>query len=195
MRGWTAAIPASHPAGTDDSACSLTFLHRLGRRAPGRAGPATWLAGGRPARRWPCCWRAPRPPRREGPAPIQIKVVGGLASISQYVRYEAPFWTEQGPRPDQWPHQRRDRALRPQRHPRPGDAAADAARRGALRHRPAGARLGGRAGAERHRPADAQPRHRQPAADRGALAAADRDAAARALRDPAAGGLHLPRRR
>ncbi|RAI59772.1 TRAP transporter substrate-binding protein [Roseicella frigidaeris] len=29
--------------------------------------------------------------------PIRIKVVGGLASVSQYVRYEEPFWTERLP--------------------------------------------------------------------------------------------------
>lgn len=33
----------------------------------------------------------------ESPAPIPIKVAGGLASVSQYVRYEAPFWTERVP--------------------------------------------------------------------------------------------------
>lgn len=30
-------------------------------------------------------------------APIEIKVVGGLATISQHVRYEAPFWTDRVP--------------------------------------------------------------------------------------------------
>lgn len=38
------------------------------------------------------------PAAAQGPAPlhppIQIRVVGGLATLSQYVRYEAPFWTE-----------------------------------------------------------------------------------------------------
>lgn len=37
---------------------------------------------------------AGRPASAQSPAPIQMKVVGGLASISQYVRYEAPFWTD-----------------------------------------------------------------------------------------------------
>ncbi|MDO9710089.1 TRAP transporter substrate-binding protein [Paracraurococcus lichenis] len=37
------------------------------------------------------------PARSQAPAPIEIKVVGGLASISQYVRYEAPFWTDRVP--------------------------------------------------------------------------------------------------
>jgi TRAP-type C4-dicarboxylate transport system substrate-binding protein len=29
--------------------------------------------------------------------PIELRVVGGLASLRQYVRYEAPFWTERVP--------------------------------------------------------------------------------------------------
>lgn len=33
----------------------------------------------------------------QNPAPIEIKVVGGLASVSQYVRYEAPFWAQRVP--------------------------------------------------------------------------------------------------
>lgn len=33
------------------------------------------------------------PAMAQGPTPLRIKVVGGLASVSQYVRYEAPFWT------------------------------------------------------------------------------------------------------
>ena len=37
------------------------------------------------------------PAAAQNPPPIQIKVAGGLAGISQYVRYEAPFWTERGP--------------------------------------------------------------------------------------------------
>ena len=37
------------------------------------------------------------PAAAEGPPPHQVKVVGGLASISQYVRYEAPFWTDKVP--------------------------------------------------------------------------------------------------
>jgi len=31
------------------------------------------------------------------PEPIRVKVLGGLATISQYVRYEAPFWSERVP--------------------------------------------------------------------------------------------------
>ena len=30
--------------------------------------------------------------------PIRLKVVGGLDQIAQYLRYEAPFWTETVPR-------------------------------------------------------------------------------------------------
>ncbi|WP_431268276.1 hypothetical protein [Dankookia sp. P2] len=63
------------------------LLHRRGRRAPGVRGLlwAACLLAGLPGA---------RPAAAEGPPPIQIKVVGGLASISQYVRYEAPFWTD-----------------------------------------------------------------------------------------------------
>ncbi|MGG5889646.1 TRAP transporter substrate-binding protein [Falsiroseomonas sp. HC035] len=30
--------------------------------------------------------------RAQDPAPIRLKIVGGLANVSQYVRYEEPFW-------------------------------------------------------------------------------------------------------
>ncbi|MBK1658990.1 TRAP transporter substrate-binding protein [Paracraurococcus ruber] len=39
----------------------------------------------------------PRGAAAADPPPIEIRVLGGLASISQYVRYEAPFWTERVP--------------------------------------------------------------------------------------------------
>ena len=62
------------------------------------------LARGRPARLWPLLAAGllaglpgALPAAAEDPPPIQIKVVGGLAAISQYVRYEAPFWTEKVP--------------------------------------------------------------------------------------------------
>ncbi|MFC7476056.1 TRAP transporter substrate-binding protein [Dankookia sp. GCM10030260] len=69
------------------------LLPPLFRRLPHRArrGAALLAAG------LAITLAAPRPAVAEGPAPIQIKVVGGLASISQYVRYEAPFWTERVP--------------------------------------------------------------------------------------------------
>lgn len=54
----------------------------LGRYAAALLG--LLLAGGLPA-------------AAQNPQPIEIKVVGGLASVSQYVRYEAPFWTERVP--------------------------------------------------------------------------------------------------
>src|SRR3954454_1553459 len=66
------------------------LLHRLGHRAPAvrglllAAGLLPPLPGALPA-------------AAEGPAPVQIKVAGGLAAISQYVRYEAPFWTDKVP--------------------------------------------------------------------------------------------------
>ena len=37
------------------------------------------------------------PAAAEAPPPIELRVVGGLASLRQYVRYEAPFWTERVP--------------------------------------------------------------------------------------------------
>jgi TRAP-type C4-dicarboxylate transport system substrate-binding protein len=37
------------------------------------------------------------PAAAEVEPPIEIKVVGGLATISQYVRYEVPFWTKRVP--------------------------------------------------------------------------------------------------
>ncbi|WP_254452362.1 TRAP transporter substrate-binding protein [Roseicella sp. DB1501] len=42
------------------------------------------------------CLLGSLPAAAEDP-PIRIKVVGGLASVSQYVRYEEPFWTERVP--------------------------------------------------------------------------------------------------
>src|SRR5689334_11333716 len=38
-----------------------------------------------------------RPTLAEDP-PISLKIVGGLAGVTQYTRYEMPFWTEQVPR-------------------------------------------------------------------------------------------------
>lgn len=38
-----------------------------------------------------------RPAAAEDSPPIEIKVLGGLASIRQYVGYEAPFWTDRVP--------------------------------------------------------------------------------------------------
>jgi TRAP-type C4-dicarboxylate transport system substrate-binding protein len=32
------------------------------------------------------------PARSQDPAPLRLKIVGGLADVSQYVRYEEPFW-------------------------------------------------------------------------------------------------------
>ena len=40
---------------------------------------------------------AAAPAGAQSPAPIEIKVVGGLAGVSQYVRYEAPFWSQRVP--------------------------------------------------------------------------------------------------
>jgi TRAP-type C4-dicarboxylate transport system substrate-binding protein len=38
-------------------------------------------------------WLAHAPPlAAQDPAPIRLKVVGGLADVSQFVRYEEPFW-------------------------------------------------------------------------------------------------------
>lgn len=31
-------------------------------------------------------------------APVQLRIVGGLAGVNQYIRHEAPFWTEELPR-------------------------------------------------------------------------------------------------
>ncbi|MFM7301898.1 MAG: ABC transporter substrate-binding protein, partial [Alphaproteobacteria bacterium] len=36
----------------------------------------------------------PNPALAQGEAPIRMRVVGGLADVSQYVRYEEPFWRE-----------------------------------------------------------------------------------------------------
>ncbi|WP_421996169.1 TRAP transporter substrate-binding protein [Roseococcus sp.] len=39
---------------------------------------------------------SPRAPARAATSePIRIKVIGGLAGVSQYLRYEAPFWQQQ----------------------------------------------------------------------------------------------------
>ena len=35
-----------------------------------------------------------RPAFAEGEAPIRMRIVGGLADVSQYLRYEEPFWRE-----------------------------------------------------------------------------------------------------
>ncbi len=34
---------------------------------------------------------------------IQLKVVGGLAGVSQYTKLEEPFWTQEVPAIDGWP--------------------------------------------------------------------------------------------
>ena len=36
------------------------------------------------------------PPAATGP--VQLRIVGGLAGVNQYIRHEAPFWTEELPR-------------------------------------------------------------------------------------------------
>jgi len=54
-----------------------------------RRGVLPWLAA--------LLLSAALPGRAEEQKPIDIKVVGGLASVSQYVRYEAPFWTDRVP--------------------------------------------------------------------------------------------------
>jgi len=36
----------------------------------------------------------PNPASAQGEAPIRMRIVGGLADVSQYVRYEEPFWRE-----------------------------------------------------------------------------------------------------
>ncbi len=75
---------------------------------PSAAGPRLWgarallaalltvgIAGGAHAQ-----GAAPSPPAVRQPAvptaadPIRIKVIGGLAGVSQYLRYEAPFWQQ-----------------------------------------------------------------------------------------------------
>jgi TRAP-type C4-dicarboxylate transport system substrate-binding protein len=38
------------------------------------------------------------PTSRAADAPIQLKIVGGLADVSQYTKFEAPFWTTEVPR-------------------------------------------------------------------------------------------------
>ena len=36
-------------------------------------------------------------PSRAADAPIRLEVVGGLAAVSQYTKFEAPFWTHEVP--------------------------------------------------------------------------------------------------
>lgn len=48
-------------------------------------------------------WAQARPPAPPVPpvpaaAPVQLRIVGGLAGVNQYTRHEAPFWTEELPR-------------------------------------------------------------------------------------------------
>lgn len=38
------------------------------------------------------------PSSRAADGPIQLKIVGGLAAVSQYTKFEAPFWTRDVPR-------------------------------------------------------------------------------------------------
>jgi TRAP-type C4-dicarboxylate transport system substrate-binding protein len=38
------------------------------------------------------------PPTPAAAAPVQLRIVGGLAGVNQYTRHEAPFWTEELPR-------------------------------------------------------------------------------------------------
>ncbi|MCB4822581.1 TRAP transporter substrate-binding protein [Roseicella aerolata] len=57
----------------------------LGRRAASLLGLLCLLLAGGP------------PAAAETAPPIELKVVGGLATIRQYVSYEAPFWTDRVP--------------------------------------------------------------------------------------------------
>jgi TRAP-type C4-dicarboxylate transport system substrate-binding protein len=50
------------------------------------------------------------PGARAADDPIQLKVVGGLAGVSQYTRFEEPFWTQRVP-------QLTDGRIRPEIHP------------------------------------------------------------------------------
>lgn len=47
-------------------------------------------------------WGQARPPAAQptpaAAAPVQLRIVGGLAGVNQYTRHEAPFWTEELPR-------------------------------------------------------------------------------------------------
>ena len=44
-------------------------------------------------------WSQARPPTPPAvAAPVQLRIVGGLAGVNQYTRHEAPFWTEELPR-------------------------------------------------------------------------------------------------
>ncbi|MBS7789454.1 TRAP transporter substrate-binding protein [Roseococcus sp. SDR] len=43
-------------------------------------------------------WGAAFVPAQAQPAPIQLKIVGGLAGVAQFDRYEVPFWLERVPR-------------------------------------------------------------------------------------------------
>ena len=80
-------------------------------------------------------------------APIQLKIVGGLAGVAQYTATRPPSGPPRS-RAHPGPGPGGDRPLRPQRHPRPGHAAADAAGRGVLRDHPSGGGGGRRAGVE-----------------------------------------------
>ena len=40
------------------------------------------------------CLVTPRPTLAQSEAPIRMRIVGGLADVSQYLRYEEPFWRD-----------------------------------------------------------------------------------------------------
>lgn len=64
-------------------------LPAVAQSPPGPSRPTGQTApGARPA---------PGAPGQAPAAPIRIKVIGGLAGVSQYLRYEAPFWSQRLP--------------------------------------------------------------------------------------------------
>ncbi len=62
----------------------MTTMQRFMRLLPGTA--LAWVLGAA----LPAAWAQP--------APVKLRVVGGLAALSQFTRHEAPFWTTELPR-------------------------------------------------------------------------------------------------
>ena len=123
--------------------------------------------------------------------PIRMRIVGGLASLSQYVDYEEPFWKDRVP---QLTHGRVRAEIAPfDRSGIRGQEMLQLMRLGVVPYGYVllGARGGGGAAAQRARPATDEYRHRGAPPHGRARPPGDRPAAARPVQRRAALDLHL----
>ena len=124
-------------------------------------------------------------------ATSHLRIVGSLAGVNQYTRYEEPFWTRELARLSGG---RATAEIVPSDRAgirRSGDAAAGAARRGSVRNLAAQPERGRRCRAGDARPGGSEPRHGRVATQRRRLPSLPQEGAARALRQRAARDLCL----